>query len=125
MATSYSDREGSRNQPSFATIWRMVGFSRRVPSEKTHTGVSFSCSIHSNGTSLRYKKSRIACACGDPARPYSLTGVTRGPSRLNKSRLAEYDGRKGRKKSKKKRETFSLWGLSGLCVLRLYCSVLK
>ena len=34
MATSYSERDGLRNQPSFSVTWRTVGRSMRVPSAK-------------------------------------------------------------------------------------------
>src|SRR5258708_33929448 len=48
----------------------MVGFSRRVPSPNSHrTDGAPGVGCHSNGTSLRWRKSRMAYASGDPGRP--------------------------------------------------------
>src|SRR5258708_11529264 len=51
----------------------MVGFSRRVPSPNSHrTDGAPGVGCHSNGTSLRWRKSRMAYASGDPGRPMTL-----------------------------------------------------
>src|SRR5258706_1980332 len=76
MARSYSVRDGLRNHPSLRVICRIVGRSILVPSGNMQTGRCVPSSFTSTqrkGTSLRWRKSRIAYACADPRRPTTVT----------------------------------------------------